>query len=89
MLVSAIQRELVLLLLLLHHFSRVRLSVTPETAATRLPPPWDSPGKNTGAQEMQVQSLGGEDSPGGRYDNPLQYSCLGNPMDGILAGYSP
>ena len=20
-------------------------------------------------------------SPGGRHDNPLQYSCLGNPMD--------
>ena len=35
-------------------------------------------------QEMQkrwVQSLGGEDSPGGENDNPLQYSCLENPMD--------
>ena len=29
-------------------FSRVRLCATPETAATRLPCPWDSPGKNTG-----------------------------------------
>ena len=27
-----------------------------------------------------VQSLGWEDSPGGN-GNPLQYSCLGNPMD--------
>ena len=35
-------------LLLLSHFSRVRLCVTPQTAATRLPCPWDSPGKNTG-----------------------------------------
>ena len=35
-------------LLLLSHFSRVRLCVTPQTAATRLPHPWDSPGKNTG-----------------------------------------
>ena len=35
------------LLLLLSHFSRVRLCVIPQTAATRLPRPWDSPGKNT------------------------------------------
>ena len=29
-------------------------------------------------------------SPGGRNGNPLQYSCLGNPIDrGALAGYSP
>ena len=33
---------------MLSHFSRVRLCVTPQTAATRLPRPWDSPGKNTG-----------------------------------------
>ena len=36
------------LLLLLSHFSRVRLCATPEMAATRLPRPWDSPGKNAG-----------------------------------------
>ena len=36
-----------LLLLLLSHFSRVRLCVTPQMAATRLPHSWDSPGKNT------------------------------------------
>ena len=29
-----------------------------------------------------VPSLGWEDSPGERNGNPLQYSCLGNPMDG-------
>ena len=28
-----------------------------------------------------VQSLGREDSPGGGHGNPLQYSCLENPMD--------
>ena len=39
---------LLLLLLLLSRFSHVRLCVTPETAAHRLPCPWDSPGKNTG-----------------------------------------
>ena len=32
-------------------------------------------------QETRVQSLGREDSPGGGHANPLQYSCLGNPMD--------
>ena len=36
------------LLLLLSHFSRVRLCTTPETAAHQAPRPWDSPGKNTG-----------------------------------------
>ena len=39
-------------------------------------------GKNLSAiQETQVQSLGQEDSPGEGNGNPLQYSCLGNPMD--------
>ena len=31
--------------------------------------------------ETQVKSLGQEDLPGEGNDNPLQYSCLGNPMD--------
>ena len=36
------------LLLLLSHFSRVQLCVTHRRQPTRLPRPWDSPGKNTG-----------------------------------------
>ena len=32
-------------------------------------------------QEMQVPSLGWEDSSGGGNGYPLQYSCLGTPMD--------
>ena len=32
-------------------------------------------------QETWVRSLGWEDSPGGGHGNPLQYSCLENPMD--------
>ena len=54
--------HILLLLLLLSRFSHVRLCVTPETAATRLPHPWDSPGKNTGVdchfllQCMKVKS---------------------------------
>ena len=43
-----------------------------------------SEGKNPPAvQEMQealVWSLGGGRSPGGKHGNPLQYSCLENPM---------
>ena len=51
-----------MLLLLLSHFSRVRLCVTPETAAHQAPPSLDSPGKNTGVgchfllQCMKVKS---------------------------------
>ena len=47
---------------LLSHFSHVWLCATPSTAATRLPRPWDSPGKNTGVgchfllQRMKVKS---------------------------------
>ena len=32
-------------------------------------------------KETRVQSLGREDSPGGGHGNPLQSSCLENPMD--------
>ena len=50
------------LLLLLSHFSRVRLCATPEMAAHQVCRPWDSPGKNTGVgchfllQCMKVRS---------------------------------
>ena len=30
---------------------------------------------------MPARSLGGEDSPGEGNGNPLQYSCLENPME--------
>ena len=33
-------------------------------------------------RETMVPSLGREDSPGEGNGNPLQYSCLGNSMDG-------
>ena len=38
-----------------------------------------------------VRSLDQEDPPGEGNGNPLQYSCLENPMDGrrSLVGYSP
>ena len=31
--------------------------------------------------ETKILSLGGEDPPGGGNGNPLQYSCLKDPMD--------
>ena len=40
--------QLFLLLLLLSHFSRVRRCAPHRRQPTRLPRPWDSPGKNTG-----------------------------------------
>ena len=51
-----------LLLLLLSHFSRARLLQPHRQQPTRLPHPWDSPGKNTGVgchfllQCMEVKS---------------------------------
>ena len=42
------------------------------------------------AGDTQVRSQGREDPPGGGHGNPLQYSCLENPMGrASLAGYSP
>ena len=49
-------------LLLLSCFNRVRLCAIPQLQPTRVPRPWDSPGKNTGAgchvllQCMKVKS---------------------------------
>ena len=67
-----------LLLLLLSRFSRVRLCATPQRQPTRLPGPWDSPGKNTGVglhfllQCMKVKS-----------ESEVAQSCptLSDPMD--------
>ena len=58
---------------------------------TRLLRPWDFPGKSTGVgchclqmketQKTWVRSLGQGRSPAVGNGNPLQYSCLENPMD--------
>ena len=77
--------SLMLCYAMLNHFSRVRLCVTPQTAATRLPRPWDSPGKNTGVgchfllQCMKVKS-----------ESKVTQSCptLSDPMDCSLPGSS-
>ena len=73
------------MLLLLSHFSRVRLCVTAWTAAHQAPHPWDSPGKNTGVgcrfllQCMKVKS-----------ESEVVQLCLtlSDPMDYSLPGSS-
>ena len=73
------------MLLLLSHFSRVRLCATPQTAAHQALHPWDSSGKNTGVgchfflQCMKVKS-----------ESEVAQSCptLSDPMDCSLPGSS-
>ena len=72
-------------LLLLSRFSRVRLCGTPWRQPTRLPRPWDSPGKNTGVgchfllQCMKLKS-----------ESEVAQLCptLHDPMDCSLPGSS-
>ena len=74
-----------ILLLLLSHFSRVRLCATHGLQPTRHLCPWDSPGKNTGVgchfllQYMKVES-----------ESEVAQSCLtlSDPMDCSLPGSS-
>ena len=69
---------LLLLLLLLRRFSHVRLCATPQTAAHRLPHPWNSPGKNTGVGcHFLLQCMKGKS------ESEVAQSCptLHNPMD--------
>ena len=73
------------MLLLLSHFSRVRLCVTPSTAAHQAPRPWDSPGKNAGVgchfllQCMKVKS---------EMEVARSYPTRSDPMDCGLPGSS-
>ena len=76
---------MLLLLLLLSRFSRVRLCATHRRQPTRIPCPWDSPGKNTGVgchfllQFRKVKS-----------ESEVTQSCptLSDPMDCSLPGSS-
>ena len=85
---SEVQEEgdmLLLLLLLLSRFNRVQLCATHRRQPTRLPHPWDSPGKNTGVgchfllQCMKVKS-----------ESEVTQSCLtlSHRMDCSLPGSS-
>ena len=78
------------LLLLLSHFSCVRLCVTPQTAATRLPRPWDSPGKNTGVgchfllQCMKVKSESEVPESSLTLSHPMDCGPPGSSVHGIF-----
>ena len=64
--------------LMLSRFSHVRLCVTPQTAATRLPRHWDSPGKTTGVGcHFLLQCMKGKS------EREVTQSCLtpSDPMD--------
>ena len=81
---------LLLLLLLLSHFSRVRLCATPQTAAQQAPPFRDSPGKNTGVgchfllQCMKVKSESEVAQSCPTPSEPMNRSLPGSPVPGIL-----
>ena len=77
-------------LLLLSHFSRVRLCATHRRQPTRLPCPWDSPGKNTGVgchfllQCMKVKSESEVAQPCSTLCDPMDCSLPGSSVHGIL-----
>ena len=85
------------LLLLLSFFSRVRLCATPQTAVrphrrppTRLPCPWDSPGKDTGMgchcllQWMKVKSESEVTQPCPTLCDPMDCSPPASSVHGIF-----
>ena len=82
--------SLVYLLLLLSHFSHVRLYVTHRRQPTRLPRPWDSPGKNTGMgchfllQCMKVKSEREVAQSCPTLHGPMDCSLPGSPIHGIF-----
>ena len=74
-----------LLLLLLSRFSHVQLCATHRRPPTRLPRPWDSPGKNTGVGchfLLQCMKLKSES------EVAQLHPTLGDPMDCSLPGSS-
>ena len=77
-----------MLLLLLSCFSRVRLCATHRQQPTRLPRPWDSPGKNTGMgchfllQCMKVESEVAQSCP--TLSDPMDCSLPGSSIHGIF-----
>ena len=79
-----------LLLLLLSHFSRVRPVRPHRRQPTRLPRPWDSPGKNTGVgchfllQCMKVKSESEVAQSSLTLSDPMDCSLPGSSIHGIF-----
>ena len=78
-----------MLLLLLSHFSRVRPCATHRWQPTRLPRPWDSPGKTTGVgchfllQYMKVKSESEVTQSCPTHSDPMDCSPPGSSTHGI------
>ena len=88
---NKLQKNHIESLLLLSHFSRVRLCATPWTEAQQAPPgPGDSPGKNTGVGchfllqciEGKRESEVAQSCP--TPSNPMDYSPPGPSVHGIF-----
>ena len=79
-----------LILLLLSHFSRVRLCATQQTAAHQAPPSLGFPGKNTGVgchfllQSVKVKSESEVAQSCRTLSNPMDCSFLGSSVHGIF-----
>ena len=79
-----------LLLLLLSRFSRVRLCATHSWQPTRLPHPWDSPGKSTGVGchfllqcvKVKSESEGAQSCP--TLSDPMDCNLPGSSIHGIF-----
>ena len=75
-------------------FSCVRLYATPRRQPTRLPHPWDSPGKNAGMgchfllQCMKVKSESEVAQSRPTLSNPMDCSLPGSSVHGIFPGKS-
>ena len=73
-----------------HSLSHVRLCVTHRWQPTRLPCPWDSPGKNTGVgchfllQYMKVESESEVAQSCPTFSNPMDCSLPGSSIHGIF-----
>ena len=75
---------------MLSHFSRVRLCATHRRQPTRLPLPWDSPGKNTGVgchfllqcRKVKSESEVAQSCP--TLSNPIDCSPPGSSIHGIF-----
>ena len=82
-----------LLLMLLSRFSRVRLCATLEQQPTRLLPPWDSPGKNTGVgchfllQCMKVKGKSEVAQSCPTVHDPMDRSLPGSSAEGIFQAW--
>ena len=79
-----------MLLLLLSRFSRVRLCSTHRRQPTRLPRPWDSPGKNTGVgchcllHRVKVKSESEVAQSRPTRSDPMDCSLPGSSIHGIF-----